>query len=273
MPSLRRTLYSLLFCSVFLMPAAHAWGPDGHKIVGELAEQALTPAVHAQIQGLLKDEPEPTLAGVANWADTIRSEENWRFTGPWHYLNLPDLGCDYQPARDCPDGNCVIGAINAQLRVLADRSQPRQKRIEALKFVVHFVGDEHQPMHAGLRSDRGGNDYQISYLGEAWNLHSVWDSLILRQPLQHDGGWHGISRRLSNNALVLSPNQLPPRSGPREWALESCRLIGSQALYPSGHKIGNRYLKKHRPLAEKRLQQAGVRLAALLNAALATPAP
>src|SRR3546814_14631442 len=95
---------------------------------------------------------------------------------------------------------------------MADRSQPRQKRVEALKFVVHFVGDEHQPMHAGLRSDRGGNDYQISYLGEAWNLHSVWDSLILRQPLQHDGGWHGISRRLSNTALRLSPNESPPPS-------------------------------------------------------------
>src|SRR3546814_19232379 len=83
------------------MPAAHAWGPDGHKIVGELAEQALTPAVHAQIQDLLKDEPAPPLAGVANWADTIRSEENWRFTGPWHHPNLHDLGCNYQPARHC----------------------------------------------------------------------------------------------------------------------------------------------------------------------------
>src|SRR3546814_12512059 len=111
-------------------------------------------------------------------------------------------------------------------------------------------------MHAGLRSDRGGNDYQISYLGEAWNLHSVWDSLILRQPLQHDGGWHGISRRLSNTALLLSPNELPPHSGPREWALESCRLVGHQQLYPRGRKIGNRYHKNHRPPSETHLQPA-----------------
>ncbi|MDP1697821.1 MAG: S1/P1 nuclease [Xanthomonadaceae bacterium] len=273
MPSLRQILCSLLFCSLFFVPPARAWGPDGHRIVGAVAEPLLSAQAKAEVNALLLDEAEPNLAGVSNWADTIRSEENWRFTGPWHYLNLPDLGCDYQPARDCANGNCVIGAINAQLRVLADRSQPRQKRIEALKFVVHFVGDEHQPMHAGLRSDRGGNDFQISYQGEAWNLHSVWDSLILRQPLQHDGGWQGISQRLGSDTLVLARNDLPPRSGAREWAMESCKLIGSASLYPGRHKISSSYLKKHRPLAERRLHMAGVRLAMLLNAAFAAPAP
>ena len=272
MPSLRQILCSLLLCSLFLVPSARAWGPDGHRIVGAVAEPLLSVQAKAAIDALLVDETEPSLAGVSNWADTIRSEENWRFTGPWHYLNLPDLGCDYQPARDCANGNCVIGAINAQLRVLADRSQSRQKRIEALKFVVHFVGDEHQPMHAGLRKDRGGNDFQINYLGEGWNLHSVWDSLILRQSLQRDGGWQGVSQRIVSNPTVLSRNDLPPRSGAREWAIESCALISSESLYPSRHKISDSYLQKHRPLAEKRLHLAGIRLAMLLNTAFAVPA-
>jgi len=270
-PSPRQILSSLLFCCVFLPPAACAWGPDGHRIAGAVAQTLLTAEAKAEVDALLADETEPSLAGVSNWADTIRGDENWRFTGPWHYLNVPDLGCDYQPPRDCPDGNCVIGAIDAQTRVLADASQPRQKRIEALKFVVHLVGDEHQPLHAGLRTDRGGNDFQINYLGEGWNLHSVWDSLILRQPLQHDGSWQAMSTRLASNAPLLSANELPPHSGPREWALESCALIGAESLYPRRHKISGSYLQKHRPLAEQRLHLAGVRLAMLLNNALTGP--
>lgn len=268
MPCLRQSLFSLLFCSLFVVPSAHAWGPDGHRIVGAVAQSLLSPYAKAEVDALLADEAEASLAGVSNWADTIRGEENWRFTAPWHYLNLPDLGCDYQPPRDCRNGNCVIAAIDAQLQVLANRSQPQQKRVEALKFVVHFVGDAHQPMHAGLRSDRGGNDFQISYLGEGWNLHSVWDSLILRQPLQQGGGWQGMSKRLGSSVEALARNHLPPHSRARDWALESCALIGAESLYPSRHKIGSRYLDKHRPLAEQRLQLAGVRLAALLNTAL-----
>lgn len=269
MSPLRQILCSLLFCSLVIAPSARAWGPDGHRIVGAVAQAMLSAEAQAEVDALLADEAEPSLAGVANWADTVRSEEAWRFTGPWHYLNVPDLGCDYQPPRDCPDGNCVIGAINAQLRVLADHSLPRQKRIEALKFVVHFVGDVHQPMHAGLRADRGGNDFQISYQGEGWNLHSVWDSLILRAPLADAGAWQGLSQRLAGTAMVLSRNTLPPHSGAREWALGSCKLIGSESLYPKRHKISDRYLKKHQPLAEKRLHMAGIRLAMLLNTTLA----
>ncbi len=266
---LRATL--ALSCLLLAIAPVRAWGPDGHRVVAQLAQAALTPAARVQVRELLRDEPEPTLAGVANWADTLRSNDSWRHAGPWHYLNLPDLRCDYRPQRDCPGGNCVIGAIEAQTRVLADASQPRQKRIEALKFVVHFVGDVHQPMHAGLRSDRGGNDFQISYNGDGWNLHSVWDSLILREPLQHDGGWRGMSKRLGSSTAALARNTLPPHSGAREWALESCALIGAESLYPSRHKISSRYLNKHRPLAEKRLRLAGERLAALLNAVFAAP--
>lgn len=262
-----RAFVLVLPCALmFVVAPARAWGPDGHRIVGELAEQALTPATRAQVQALLEDETEPTLAGVANWADTIRSEDAWRFTGPWHYLNVPDLGCNYQPPRDCPNGNCVIGAIEAQTKILEDLSQPLQKRIEALKFVVHFVGDVHQPLHAGLRSDRGGNDFQISYRSEGWNLHSVWDSLILRTPLADASGWLGLSGHIAgiDNATSTSPSD----GSPSDWAMESCGSIDAQQLYPATHKIDDTYLIAHLPLAEARLREAGTRLATLLNAAL-----
>lgn len=267
MPRLLLPAVLVLCCLPLAIGPARAWGPDGHRIVGELAERALTPEARTQVKALLKDEPEPTLAGVANWPDDIRRDQAWRHTGPWHYLNLPDLRCDYQPPRDCPDGNCVIGAIDAQTRMLADASQPRQKRIEALKFVVHLVGDVHQPLHAGLRSDRGGNDFQINYNGEGWNLHSTWDSLILRTPLADAGGWLELSRRIAASDAATATST-PPVSA-REWALESCHLIAARQLYPNTHKIDDGYLQTHRPLVEQRLRTAGTRLATLLNTALA----
>lgn len=246
-------------------PAAFAWGPDGHRIVGAIAQAHLTPEARATVIDLLADEAEPSLAGVANWADEIRPEEAWKYTGPWHYVNLPDLECHFAATRDCPDGNCVIGAIERQMQRLADTGIARQQRIEALKFVTHFVGDAHQPLHAGLRTDRGGNDFRIRFHDEDWNLHSVWDSLILRAPVARDGGWAATAQRLGASAPVLAVD------APEAWAEESCRLIRSAHIYPGKHRIRGAYLRQQRPIVEQRLQTAGMRLAALLNAALAPP--
>lgn len=254
-------------------PAAHAWSRQGHQLVGELAERQLTPEALAEARALLEGEAVPTLAGVSTWADEIRAEENelGKLSKRWHYVNIPGKHCDYAPARDCPDGECVIGAINAQAAVLADRSQPRQKRLEALKFVVHFVGDAHQPMHAGYPHDRGGNDYQINYRGkgapegQGTNLHGTWDYWLLQSA--------GLDNAAYADRLMALPMPADAATGaenrPQAWTLESCRLIHSEALYPRGHRITDAYLDQHRPLAEARVQLAGARLAALLNQALA----
>src|SRR5690606_6498314 len=170
------------------VPAAQAWSRHGHQLVGELAERQLSPAVLAEVRTLLADEPEPGLAAIAPWADEIRASGNapGERSKRWHFVNIPGQDCHYLPERDCPDGNCIIGAIQAQQALLADRSQPRQARAEALKFLVHFLGDVHQPMHAGYPHDRGGNGYQIQYRGEGapegegTNLHGVWDYWLLR---------------------------------------------------------------------------------------------
>jgi len=251
------------------LPDAHAWSREGHQLVGELAERQLSPAALAEVRALLADEAEPTLAAVAPWADDIRAEENdlGRRSKRWHFVNIPGHDCAYDAARDCPDGNCIIGAIESQRAVLADRTQPRQARIEALKFLVHFVGDAHQPMHAGYPHDRGGNNYQIHYRGkgapegQGTNLHGTWDYWLLKSA--------GLGVPAYADRLQSMP--LPPLApgGAREWALESCRLIHAEALYPRGHRITDAYLDQHRPLAEQRIQLAGRRLATLLDEALA----
>src|SRR5690606_38700350 len=191
-------LVSLLFGLVLLAAGpAHAWSVLGHALTGELAQRHLDPVAAAEVERLLAGEPVPTLAGVASWADHLRNNEPERFkaTSKWHYVNYPRDRCEYEASRDCKGGDCVIGAIQAQQAILADRGQSLELRRDALKFLVHFVGDVHQPMHAGNRGDLGGNRFQVSLRTElepeayarkhyvdgvmGTNLHSVWDYYIL----------------------------------------------------------------------------------------------
>jgi len=257
---------------------AHAWAELGHRLVGELAQQALTPAAQREVNALLEGEAEPTLGGVAYWADTLRSSDPDRFraTSRWHYVSLvPD--CRFDANQACPDGNCVVGAIREQARKLADRSLPIEVRRDALKFVVHFAGDVHQPLHASNRDDRGGNTFQISlrttippedYARAHYkdgimgtNLHAVWDHYVLASA---DRSAEDYARHLLSQPLP----ETEPNPDPAHWAEESCRMIDSFELYPSGHIMDHSYLEAMRPLAERRVQIAAQRLAQLLNGAL-----
>lgn len=287
----RRTRSRLLIAALLCLGAAttaHAWSRLGHSLVGELAQRHLDPKARAEVATLLAGERDPTLGGVASWADDLRNSDPDRFkaTSRWHYINVKGGGCDFDLARDCPDGNCVVGAIEKQRAILADRSQPLDTRRDALKFVVHFVGDAHQPMHAGNRTDSGGNGYQISLRTpiepEAYakknyvdgvmgtNLHSIWDYYILAD--------EGLKLPAYANRLDRLP--WPPYPAPTQqdlrplpWAKESCRLIDARGIYPPAHTMDSAYLDAMRPLAEQRVRQAAWRLARLLNETLGEQAP
>jgi len=282
-PKSRAVLLGL--CLFAVIPVAWAWGALGHRMVGELAERHLDPKAKAEVARLLAGEPDPTLAGVANWADDLRNTDPDRFkaTSRWHYINAEGGGCGFDEARDCPDGNCVVSAIERQRAILADRSQPLAARRDALKFIVHFVGDAHQPMHAGDRDDAGGNRFQVSLRTpiepEAYarkdyvdgvmgtNLHSIWDYYIL--------GSRGLKLGAYSDRLDKLPWPSFPAPSkydvmPLAWAGESCRLIDARGLYPpeDNHAMDHAYLDAMRPLAEQRVRQAAWRLAQLLNQTL-----
>lgn len=249
---------------------ALAWGPQGHQTVAELADRQLRPAARAEVARLLAGEPTPTLAGVADWADEVRARDSGAGrTNRWHYLNFKGGDCSYVPARDCPDGNCVIAAINRNFLVLADRARPDQERRDALKFLVHFVADAHQPLHASPIEDKGGNEFQVSYQGEGSNLHKVWDSLILQNGARSAADYAAALDR--RPALPADPTRHSDRPAV-DWAVESCRLVEDGGIYPPGHVITDDYLNAHRAQAELRLRQAGSRLADMLNFALAPTA-
>lgn len=135
---------------------AFSWGADGHKIIAMLADAQLSPAARKEVTRLLALEPGETLASISTWADERRNPA----TAPWHYVNFPRGNCNYQPARDCPDGWCVVAAIDRQIEVLTTATDD-QTKLTALKYLVHFIGDIDQPLHAGFGDDRGGNSYQL----------------------------------------------------------------------------------------------------------------
>ncbi|WP_022975430.1 S1/P1 nuclease [Nevskia ramosa] len=251
-----RALHLALLATVLLLssPQLRAWGPEGHRIVGQIAADRLGPAARAAIATILVDEPEPTLAGVANWADEVRDER----TGPLHYINFPIGDCHYQPPRDCPGGRCVVAAIDSAVLVLKDRKASAEQRRVALKQLVHFVGDVHQPLHGGRAEDRGGNTVQLQWRGEGSNLHKLWDVGLI-EAIEPD--WQRYVERLASKASGVELGPLAADA----WAMESCLIVSAPAFYPADREPGPDYLTAWQGTVDVRLNLAGIRLAALLG--------
>jgi hypothetical protein len=266
-----RHAQSLFVCALalaVLLPAAPlaAWGREGHQIIAQLAETELSPAARAEVDRLLANEDEPGLVAASTWADEIRDSPEWRHTVRWHWVNLPRTNpCTYEAARDCAKGQCIVGAIEAQLAVLSDASQPDAERAIALKFVAHFIGDVHQPFHAGFSDDRGGNSTQLRFDRQGWNLHSLWDSAMVRHA---DLSSDAYARQLRGGPALPPDAVIAVADRPKAWAVESCQAIHDHDLYPERRAVGRGYLDAHRGLAEQRLRQAGNRLAEALESAL-----
>jgi hypothetical protein len=251
---------------------AQAWGPLGHSVVAELAQRHLSPAAEAEVERLLAPEHTKSLADIANWPDQMQDDPAmatlWKQTRSQHYINFHGgSDCDYVPPRDCSDGRCVVAALEYYVGVLGDRGKPDSVRRQALKFVVHFVGDIHQPLHAGYRDDKGGNTYQVQFDGQGTNLHKIWDSRML---YTRNLDWQAYAQRLDSGVPVTLPPPIAPLDNPyAQWAEESCRITAEPGFYPDNHQIGAAYVATWLPLADTRLREGGRRLAEVLNLALA----
>lgn len=269
--SLRRRLLAALLATAFVVPAAQAWGPLGHSIVAALAQRQLDPAAAAEVKHLLAADHTDRLADVAAWPDQLRDapaqKDLWERTRKLHYIDFRGgPTCDYVPPRDCRDGECVVGGLAHYVAILGDKTRSDADRLQALIFVTHFVGDIHQPLHAGYRDDFGGNKYQVRFNDEGSNLHKVWDSGLLET---RGLGWPAYAARLAAEGPVTLPPAIAPLDDPyAQWAEESCRLTAAPGFYPDGHQIGQAYVGAELPLAERQLRLAGARLAQLLNTTL-----
>lgn len=253
-------------------PPASAWSARGHRLVGQLAERDLTPVARAEVDRLLAGEPDPTLAGVSVWADEVRGSDPvlGRRSAPWHYVNVRSPDCAYEAARDCAGGDCVVEAIRVQTAILADRARPLAERRQALKFVVHFIGDVHQPLHAGNRDDKGGNVVQVRVPtadggDKGSNLHALWDSGLMEQTGLDEDAYLARLHALSL-AVDIPRRALPPQGA--AWAEQSCRISTRPGLYPPTTRIDADYVAQWTPLVDDQLRRAGAHLAQVLNAAL-----
>ena len=258
----------LVFACVWAMCLgnANAWGVQGHQVVAAMAQARLSPAARAEANRLLALEPGATLQTVSTWADEQRSPE----TARWHYVNFPRGQCAYTPARDCPDGQCVVAAIEQQSQVLQS-SAPDAERLLALKYVVHLVADVHQPLHAGHGDDRGGNTYQLQAFLEGSNLHAVWDVWLIRALNQSVPELtERLDKRLAQLAQPTGGAGVTVVAGAfnaANAAEESCRIVATPGFYP-GRLVDVDYLERFAPVLETRLALAGARLVEGLNRVL-----
>ena len=246
-----------LVASVFASTVsnAHAWGPEGHQVIALIAQTQLTPKARAQVDRLLAQEPGDTLASISTWADEHRNPS----TASWHYVNFPRGNCMYDERRDCPDGNCVVGAIKKELEILTS-SAADDKRLTALKFVVHFVGDVHQPLHAGFIDDKGGNTYQLQVFWRGSNLHTVWDTGLIKNLNEEP---EVMALRVQKLTVGMPIANLDPVNA----AEESCGIVSLTGFYPE-RLVEQHYIQRYTPVMERRLAAAGARLAGILNSAL-----
>ncbi|MEI6660954.1 MAG: S1/P1 nuclease [Comamonadaceae bacterium] len=243
----------LVLCA--LGSQAFAWGSQGHQVIANVAWSALTPKSRDEVSRLLALEPGQTLESIATWADEHRSPA----TSAWHYVNFPRNSCQYEPERDCAGGQCVVGAVEKNIAVLASNADDGV-RLKALKYLVHFIGDVHQPLHAGYKDDRGGNTYSLRAFMRQSNLHSVWDSGLISQ-LDLDN--QALTRIVQRHVVSKEAREISVIG----MAEESCRLVASPGFYPE-ERVTPEYVQRFMPVMQKRLSSAGYRLATVLNRAL-----
>ena len=258
-PSTRSLSLAALLAAVVVLPSpTAAWGPIGHRVVGRIAENHLDPQARRAVACLLGPE---SLARAATWPDEIRSDPAWKRADPWHFISIDD-GETYETTAKSPDGD-VVEAIGRFAAVLGDPAAPRERRIEALRFLVHFVGDVHQPLHVGRRADLGGNRVEVTWFGERSNLHSVWDSgLIENEKLSFSEMAEFLDHPFPGEVIAWQAGEV------LDWVTESFGLR-SQVYEIGDGKLSWEYAYRKLPLVRLRLLQAGVRLAGLLNRVLA----
>ncbi|BDX08167.1 S1/P1 nuclease [Planctobacterium marinum] len=248
----------LLAATSTLTPHAHAFGANGHRITGAIATEYLTPQAKQQLEAILGVE---TLAQASTWPDEMRSnpDEYWqKTTPPWHYVSVPD-GKTYKEVGAPDVGDAYTALANFTID-LQDQSSSIEVKQRAVRFIVHIIGDLHQPLHVGNGTDRGGNDHKVEFYWEESNLHRVWDSgLINKEELSYSEFTEWLLAAISEKD-VKDWHQ----TDPLVWMTESQKI--RMDIYPEKNaQLSWNYKYEHMPTVKKRLKQAGVRIAHYLN--------
>ena len=232
------------------------WGVTGHRTIGEIAEKHLSKKAQKQIADLLQGQG---LAFVSTFGDEIKSDKKYSKYYTWHFVNFP-FDTKYENSKKDKNGDIVMG-IEYCINILKDPNASQADKIFYLKFLVHLVGDLHQPLHVGRSEDKGGNDIKVLWHYKKSNLHRVWDSEMIE--------FYNMSyTELSSNRKKLSNAQVESiaKGSVLDWTYESQAL--AKKIYKSAkqdEKLSYRYSYNHFDLVRSQLQKSGIRLAKILN--------
>ena len=247
---------ALFYCGL-LSASDGDWGRTGHRATGEVAEEYLSEDARERIAELLDGQ---SLAFVSTYGDDIKSDPRYRKYNPWHYVNLDPGQTAYSETTASPEGD-LVQAIRTCIAVLKDEKATKEEKAFHLKLLVHFMGDLHQPLHAGRGADKGGNDIQVRWFGQGSNLHRVWDSEMIDD-------FQMSYTELAESADNLSEEEVEriAEGSVVDWMYESKAL--SQKVYDSveiGEKLGYEYMYEWFPVVHDQIQKGGIRLARVLN--------
>lgn len=253
-------LLSMAVLNLLIPTSALSWYDKGHRVVALIAHANLAAEARKAVAELLPGSM--ALADAAIWPD--HEGRSVRDFDPLHYVNIPDHAGGYDQARDCPERNCMVEALKWFSAVVADKNAPVIARRLALRYVAHLVGDMHQPLHAGRAADRGGANLPVSYRGHTTNLHFFWDTDLVEM---ETGSEDAVAKALTAN--LTQKERVQWQGGtPEQWTNESLKLVRSHA-YTTGPSVelSDEYVERARPIVRRRIAQAGIRLAWLLNTA------
>ncbi len=256
------TLFVLCFTVIF-SNASFAWGRDGHATVGILAMEMLPVSTSAKLRGVLGSTDDQTMLKACNWPDAIRETEQWAWTYPLHYINIPQGEARYSKPRDCPDQLCATEGIKKYAAILADKQASQESRQQAFGWICHLTGDLHQPLHAGYAFDRGGNNFDIDFSGEQMNLHNFWDRALIQQ---RAGDWQHLVAVLRQSPAPPAGDNWTPAMVDR-WTEESHQLVETE-IYPESPEISQCYADRSWALLQRRINTAATHLALIIRTAL-----
>ena len=279
-----RGLVAALASFSLLSPApVLAWGGYGHRTTAQIAEANVSPETRRAMQRLFAYEarlgtPECRLRDIedaSTWPDCVRRDYwRWGYTAAWHYRTAPICEA-YNPRAHCSGGNCVTAQIERSQRLLADESLPPHIRLEALAFLVHFVGDVHMPLHSGDKDDRGGNDRETDYgIVPDLNLHWIWDGPLAERAIS--SAQPPLVRRYSADERAAIATGTPDDWGRESW--QTARDFVYRTAFDrdpcAGELPGETALSQEDivaaiPVSQQRVRQAGLRIARLLDEAFA----
>lgn len=248
-----------LVCLMSFVIAAdvYAWGQKGHDVTCAIASRHLTKKARKQIHRLLEGR---SMVYWSNWLDNASHTPQYAYTKTWHYKNV-DEGVAYRNAPVESRGD-VVTALQKLMHDLSDATADDAQRALALKMFIHLVGDLHQPMHMGHKTDLGGNSWKLRFFNKDTNLHSIWDTDVL----EHGHKWSHAEWAEELDIVDKRAMQEICQGTFDEWAMETQQLATDiYAATPQESSLSYDYLARWVPLAEMQLLRGGLRLAYLLN--------